>query len=544
MFFAVVVMAYLKTDKKKEGTYLRIVESYRDEEGVSRKRTLHSLGRVEDYTEEMLQRMGARLYELGGGDLRALIGDNIEELGRYNYGFYQIYHKLYQSYGLDRVLGQISKRKKLSYDLSNAVFLMLLERLNDPGSKLCTWTHQSEYLGIEPVELHHLYRSLDQLADHHERIQGCIYRSGRNLFNQKLDVVFFDVTTFYFDSDKEMEGKLRQKGFSKDGKLGKTQILFGLLIDKDKQPIGYEIYSGDTFEGHSFEDALERWKKRYMIDKVILVADRGMLNKKNLAKTVEKGYHFIMGERLKQLSKSVQRELLELDSYQHQWLMKEAGDRPIRIRYKTIKHQGRRIIATYSEKRAKKDAKDREKRLEKAEALLKDPSKLKAKARRHYISMEEGKASLDEEKIKQDQKYDGILAISTNEENLPVEKILDHYRNLYKIEHSFRSFKSHLETRPMFHWTDKRIRGHICLCYIAYALLAQLQLRLEKKKFPLSERKIRKLISKMQLSHIKNGNREFYIRSKLCDQTRSFLNRIGKRPIPNIIPKDLITKYL
>lgn len=544
LFFACVVMAYLKTDKKKEGTYLRIVESYRDGKGVSRKRTLHTLGRIEDYSSEMLQRIGARLYELGGGNLRALIGDDIEELGRYNYGFYQIYHKLYQSYGLDRILGQIAVRKQLSYDLSNAVFLMLLERLNEPGSKLCNWTNQHEYLGITAVDLHHLYRSLDHLADHQARIQGCIYRSGRDLFNQKLDVVFFDVTTFYFDSDKELAGELRQKGFSKDGKLGKTQILFGLLIDTDKQPIGYEIYSGDTFEGHSFEDALERLKKRYLIDKVILVADRGMLSKNNLAKTIEKGYHFIMGERLKQLPKTLQMQLLDTESYQHEWLMKEAAEEQIRIRYKEIRHQGRRIVATFSEKRAQKDAKDREKRLEKAEALLKDPSRLKAKARRHYISVENGKPSLDEEKIKQDQKYDGILAISTNEENLPVEKILDHYRNLYKIEHAFRSFKTHLETRPMFHWTDKRIRGHICLCYIAYALLAQLQLRLEKKKFPLSEKKIRKLIGKMQVSHIKNGNREFYIRSKLCDQTLSFLNRIGKRPIPNIIPKDLITRYL
>jgi len=537
-------MAYLKTDKKSGGNYLRIVESYRDDLGVSRKRTLHNLGRVEDYTPEMLQRMGARLYELGGGDLRALLGDNIEELGRYNYGFYQIYHKLYQSYGLDGMLGKIARRKKLSYDLSNAVLLMLLERLNDPGSKLCNYSNQTEYLGIEEVELHHLYRSLDHLADNQALMQRCIYQSSRDLFNQKLDVVFFDVTTFYFDSDKEKEGELRQKGFSKDGKIGKTQILFGLLIDKDKLPIGYELYAGDSFEGHSFEDALERLKTRYQIDKVIVVADRGMLSKSNLAKTVERGYSFIMGERLKQLPKSIQEQLLDLNTYEHEWIMKQDQDEQIRIRYKTLKHQKRKIIATYSEKRAKKDARDREKRLEKAEALLKDPSKLQAKARRHFISSENGKPSLDQEKIKRSQQYDGFLAISTNEENLPVDQILDHYRNLYKIEHSFRSFKTHLETRPMFHWTDKRIKGHMCLCYIAYALLAQLQLRLKKKNFPLSENKIRKLMSKMQVSHIKNGNREFYLRSKLCDQTRAFLNKIGKRPIPNIIPKKLIANYL
>ncbi|MEM6764952.1 MAG: hypothetical protein AAF655_08505, partial [Bacteroidota bacterium] len=102
----------------------------------------------------------------------------------------------------------------------------------------------------------------------------------------------------------------------------------------------------------------------------------------------------------------------------------------------------------------------------------------------------------------------------------------------------------HLETRPMFHWTDKRIRGHICLCYITYALLARLQVKLEKKKFPLSEKNLRKLLSKMQLSHIINDKREYYLRSALCEQSRAMLNKLGKKPIPNIIPKKLTHNYL
>jgi transposase len=537
-------MAFVKTDKKSSGTYIRIVESYRSDDGPPKQRTLYHLGRVEDYTPEMLQRIGARLIELGGGDLRSLIGDDIEELGRYNYGFHYIYQSLYQGYGLDRVLGRIVRRKKLGYDLSNAVLLMLLERLNDPGSKLANYENQAEYLGIEPVGLHHLYRALDQLADHHEHIQDCIYQSGRNLFNQQLDVVFFDVTTFYFDSDKVHEGSLRQIGFSKDGKLGKTQILFGLLIDKNKQPIGYQLYRGDHFEGHSFVDALDRLKKRYQIDKIIIVADRGMLNTENLSQTVDRGYHFIVGEKLKQLPKAVREPLLDLNSYQKEWIMKESAEEQIRIRYRSIEYKGRTIIATYSEKRAKKDAQEREEKLEKAQALLKEPSKLKAKARRHFITTENGKATLNEKRIKEAKRYDGILAISTNEKNLPLEQILDHYRNLYKIEQSFRSFKSHLETRPMFHWTDKRIQGHMCLCYIAYALLSQLQLKLQKKSFPLSEARLRKLINKMQMSHIRNGKREFYLRAKLCQQSLELLNKVGKKPIPSIIPKDLIIKYL
>lgn len=537
-------VAFLKTDKKASGTYLRIAESYRDEDGRPRNRTLYQLGRVEDYTPEMLQRIGVRLYELGGGDLRALIGDDIEELGRYNYGFYQVYGRVFRNYGLDKVLERVVRRRKLKYDLVSTVLLMLLERLNDPASKLCNYENQSEYLGLPQIELHHLYRALDQLATHSEQVQACIYKEGRNLFNQQLDVVFFDVTTFYFDSDKEIEGDLRQKGFSKDGKIGKTQVLFALLIDTNKQPIGYEIYRGDQFEGHCFVDAIERLKKRYQIARAIIVADRGMLNKHNLNEVVEQDYEFIVGEKLKRLPKALREPLLALDRYDKEWIMQEDGDESIRIRYKTIEHEGRTIIATYSEKRARKDAAEREQKVEKALNLLKNPSKLEAKARRHFIITQNGKASLNEAKIKEAARYDGILAISTNAKNMPLDQVLDHYRNLYKIERAFRSFKTYLETRPMFHWTDKRIEGHICLCYMAYALLSSLQLRLQKKHYPLSENTLRKLIAKMQLSHIRNGKREFYLRSKNCDQTRSLLHRLGIKPIPAIIPKELIIKYL
>ena len=143
-------------------------------------------------------------------------------------------------------------------------------------------------------------------------IQQQIFTTGRNLFNQKLDVVFYDVTTFYFESEVEKEGELRQMGFGKDGKIGNTQILFCMMIDRDKNPIGYRIFKGDTYEGHTFEKALEDLTKQYQIDKIIVVADRGMLSKNNLQITTDKGYEFIIGERLKTLPKAIQNPLLDL----------------------------------------------------------------------------------------------------------------------------------------------------------------------------------------------------------------------------------------
>lgn len=526
-------------DKKPSGQYIRIIESYRDENGKPKTRTLHSLGRVDSFSTESLKRIGQRLYELGGGDLKDLLGEKVSEEGRYNYGFVQVYRKVLSFYGL----GRIAKKKKLTFSLIEAVLLLLVERLNDPCSKLGSFFHQEEYMGLEPLSLQHLYRSLDYLADHSQLIQQTIFQTGRDLFNQKLDVVFYDVTTFYFESEIEKEGTLRQKGFSKDGKIGSTQVVFAMLIDRFKQPIGYKLYNGNLWEGHTYEQMVESLKKEYQIDNIVLVADRGMLNSNNLSITIEKGYDFIMGERLKTLPREVQSSLLNLDSYQNEWMSTSTD--PIHVRYTVVPYNDRKIMATYSEKRATKDRKEREEKLRKAELLLKKPSQLKKKAQHYYLKNTEGeKYVVDTEKIKNSEKYDGFLAIAYQAKDLSNEQVLDHYHHLYQIEHSFRTFKGYLETRPMFHWTDKRIEGHICLCYIAYSLLNHLQLRLTKKGTPLTEQAIRDHLNKMQLSLVKQGDKYFYLRSKITQEGHHILSSVAEKTIPDLIPKDHIINYL
>ena len=202
-----------------------------------------------------------------------------------------------------------------------------------------------------------------------------------------------------------------------------------------------------------------------------MVADRGMLSKNNIALTTEKGYEFILGERLKSLPKAVQTLLLDMTQYKHQWIYTDNKGEEILIKYSTIQHEGKSIIATYSAKRAKKDKQDREDKLATAKKLIANPALLKKKPVRFFLQSDgKEKYTLDEQKIQQSEKYDGFLAISTNNKTLSPTQVLEQHKQLYKIEHSFRTFKSHLETRPMFHWTDRRIEGHICLCYMAFAL--------------------------------------------------------------------------
>lgn len=538
-------MAFLRIDRKQSGQYISIAETYRTEAGKVRTRILYNLGSVADYTPEELQRIGSRLYELGGGELKTLFGENSKEVARYNYGYVQVYNSIAKHYKLDVLLKRVERKHKLSFDLYNSVLLLLLERLQEPCSKRASWFNQSDYLGLQPVALHHLYRALDKLADNSKLLQRQIFETGRDLFNRQLDVVFYDVTTLYFESQQENEGSLRQMGFGKDGKIGKTQILFCMLIDQDKQPVGYRIFKGDTFEGHTFEKALDDLKNEYQIEKVIVVADRGMLSSHNIEVTQQKGYEFILGERLKNLPKKQQEELLDINRYQKQWIYIDNEDQPIIVRYTTLELEGKKIIATYSEKRAKKDRHDREKKLQTAQTLLKNPSLLKKKPSRFFLKAENNQQYvLDEAKIKQQERYDGFLAISTNNTSLEATEILSQYKQLFKIEHSFRTFKSHLEMRPMFHWTNKRIEGHICLCYIAFTLLNHVLLKTKEANLNLTENSLRKTLDKMQMSLIEQDQKKIYLRSAENQEQKQLISALKLRPMPHVSKSHQLPKII
>ncbi len=532
-------MAFLKVERKASGTYLRIAESYRNQSGKPSSRVLYSIGKVEDYTPEQLRHIGVRLFELGGGDVKALLDGEVFEKVRYNYGYVWVLSKAMQHYGLADLLRRVSRKSKLKFDLRAAILLMLVERLHDPCSKRSNWNHRAEYIGLPALSLHHLYRALDGLAKHTRLIQQQIFQTGRDLFNQQLDVVFYDVTTLYFESETEHPDELRQFGFSKDGKIGNTQILFCMLIDRQKNPISYRIFKGNTFEGHTLQSALEDLKTQYHIDKIVVVADRGMLSKNNLEQITTRGYEFIMGERIKSLPQAVQTTLLDLSQYKYEWIYTDHQDQNVVVQYTTLQHEGKTIIATYSDKRAAKDRHDREQKIETANHLLKQPSLIAKKASRFYLTAKgDQQYELNSEKIKSDQAYDGILAIATNNTSLGTADILDHYKQLYKIEHTFRTFKHHLEIRPMFHWTDRRIEGHICLCYIAYTLQHFILQKASQLKTPLTENSLRQMLDAMQLSLLQHNENEIYIRSKPHEQEGALLQLLGIKPLLPLTAKD------
>ena len=270
------------------------------------------------------------------------------------------------------------------------------------------------------------------------------------------------------------------------------------------------------------------------------------MNKENIEIITNIGFEFIVGDRLKNMSPKIKEQLLDLKKYQQDWVYIDNDNEKCVIRYTTLKQDDKTIIATYSAKRARKDKYDRDQILQKAQVLLTKPEQLKSKASRYFLkplTPTSEQYVIDEAKIKQQEKYDGFLAISTNNKTLGTTDALDQYKQLFKIEHSFRTFKSHLEIRPMFHWTDKRIEGHICLCYMAFTMQHWLLQKLKNLPIPITEAIIRQMLDKMQVSLLQHNDKKVFLRSTPQPHETKIQQALGLKSLPAIMPQNLLHTF-
>lgn len=294
------------------------------------------------------------------------------------------------------------------------------------------------------------------------------------------------MTTLYFEASDEDD--LRKAGFSKDGKHSNPQIFIGLLVGLGGYAIGYDIFEGNTYEGHTLIPFLEKMQIKFSLDKPIVIADSGLLSKDNLLALEDNGYQFIIGARIKNEDKSTQAQIKEHDFSQDNYYLqdKEKVDAEGVIRE-------RRLIVHYSDKRAKKDSYNRERGLKRLEKRLKSgkltKSNINNRGYNKYLEMEgEVTIRIDYEKYNADAIWDGLKGYITNTE-LSNQEVLDNYNNLWHIEKAFRMSKTDLRIRPIYHRLKHRIEAHICISFTAYTIYKELERVLKVEKSNLSLRK-------------------------------------------------------
>lgn len=544
---------FIKITKAKTSRYVQLVRSYR-EEGRVKHQVILNLGKLEEIENNpSFQRLAKRLAEISklpqSADLR-----DCSEAEIVNWG-YLIYQKIWQEYGLDKLLSQLARNRKVQFSLSEASFLMVVEHLLQPRSKLATYHHQAHFANLPQVTLNQLYRSLDLLCDYKEQLEEALFAANCHLFNLKIDIVFYEVTTFSFESVRT--DSLRDFGFSKNGKFQEVQVVMGLLIDGEGRPIGYELFPGNTFDGKTLETVLAALRKRFHLRRVIIVADRGTNSKLNLKKITEEGYSYLFASRLKKMSKAVQKEIFT-GSYEEMEFPEGSEDK---VRYQVIDYVNKvkdergkiselpeQLLITYSEKRAKKDREDRRRLLEKARLLLEEKSKIKAGNKRgskkYLKEITSGPVdwALDEEAIRREEKFDGYYGIQTSEKSLGPQEVLLAYHTLWKIEESFRIMKSTLEVQPIFHWTEKRIKGHFVACFLAFLLERTLELKLKQAGESPSGEQIREALNSLNFSKVNLDNQTYLIKTRGTELSKKILRLLHFQPLPNVMLSEEFAK--
>jgi len=540
---------FIKTTRNASGqTYYHLVESYRDDDGKSRHRTLLSLGRKgEDQIDNLLEAIAKHRDILTAAEMAKAI----DVKDTYILGPLLVLERQFESSGIDKVLDNIAKRHpKLGFDLRQAVFTMVAARFVRPGSKLKIFEHEQKrlYPGLVngDLELHQLYRTLDILCEHKDEIEHDLFWHDRDLLAQPVDVVLYDLTTLRFESTVNVEGTLRRFGYSKEMRSDCTQVVLGLMVTPEGIPLGFEVYPGNTFEGVTVKDIAMKMRDKFKVRRFIFVADRGLFSANNLDVLREQNGEFIVGMKL-----GVFRDKHDIyyDGSKLKWLNDDLG-------YHETEHKGDRVIVTWSKVRAKRDQKSREDVVNKIrKKLIGDGTALKKLAThssyRKYVK-EESKAKLvlDEVAIAEEAKRDGYFGIITNIKDMKAEDVVANYKTLWEVEDAFGELKGTLKARPVFHWSDDRIIGHLTLCFMAYLCEALMTKSLRDKGFILDTAATKKKIIEQRPLTVVEAMRELnevraipvtlrgkttWVRTDIAGNANKLLAAVGRKPPPKVL---------
>jgi transposase len=380
--------------------------------------------------------------------------------------------------GVELLLGKIFD--EIGFNKINDLLFrqLVLSRISFPVSKLKTSDYLRRYHLID-INEDAIYRYLDKLDNSQKQIiQTISYQHTLKIMNNNISIVFYDVTTLYFECD--LEDEIRRRGFSKEGKHQNPQIVLGLLVSIDGYPLAYEIFEGNKFEGHTILPVINRFREVYKINKLVIISDAGLMSNENIVNLQTNGYEFILGARIKNENKTIKEQILALKL--------KNGESAIIKKDSQIN-----LIISYTNARATKDKFNRQKGLNKLEKQITTGKLTKTNINKRgynkYLKLEgEIKVSIDRNKFEEDSCWDGLKGYLTNTK-LSKKEVIENYQHLWNIEKAFRITKSDLKIRPVYHRLERRIQAHICISFVAYKIYKELERQLKNKKTSLTPEK-------------------------------------------------------
>ena len=521
--------------KNKPIYYLQIVESYREKD-KTRHRVLGTLGKEEDLLangtiENLIEKFAAWSKQY------LLISKSEESIrDALIYGPLLVVNHLWKQLQMQPLLEGIQQQYKIEFSLEQALKLMISNRLIDPLSKSATFNWKEKVYGEnwDQLELQYLFRSLDIIAEHQDMLEKCFFEKTRSLFKSPISIVFYDLTTIYFES--QQADALRRYGYSKDNKTDCVQVVLGLGINQDGLPISYHLFPGNTFEGKTVVPVLNKLKKDFLLEKIIFVGDKSIVGNEVMQEISSAGYEYIIAAKISKVSAEYHPGILNRKNYS-------------RIDDIISAHQiiaeDQRLVLGHSTKRAERDKKQRELLIERLQKKLDKSSKPKSitkSAYNSYLTMEgESRMVIDPKKVEEHAKWDGFFGFYTNNQSMSNKQIVLTYQMLWQIENSFRILKSTLDLRPVYHWTEKRIQGHIMICFLSLYMLRAIEYKINRQeKLNISTDEIFDHLQKIRAVTINAYKKQVVMRTEITDENNLILRTLGIKIPPVILEENVV----
>jgi transposase len=394
---------------------------------------------------------------------------------------------------------------------------LVVARLAFPLSKLKTIEYLYRYQGTS-LDIDAVYRFLDKLNDKLKpQVEQIAFTHTKRVLKNNISVVFYDMTTLYFEASDEDD--LRKTGFNKDGKHQCPQIYIGLLVGLGGYAIGYDIFEGDIYEGHTLIPFIEKISLKFNLNKPVVVADAGLLSTENIAALEAQNYEYIIGARPKNESAAIKTKILN-----NQF----SDGTTISLN----KSEDTRLIINYSQARAKKDAYNRKRGLNRLEKQVKSgkltKSNINNKGYNKYLKLNgDVNIEIDYGKYNLDQEWEGLKGYVTNTK-LTDSEVMENYKNLWHIEKAFRMSKTDLRIRPIYHRLRNRIEAHICISFTAYCIYKELERMLYEEKSTLSLKKAAELTHNMyQITYVLPESRQTKSKLLNMDEQQAELYRLA-----------------
>lgn len=524
----------VKKQKNSDGQireYLCVVKGWR-ENGKVRQKQIANLGRLDLLRESgNLGRLAEKLNELAGRQAWIDWSRDVKSEWSKHFGVIQVLKAIWKRLRISEVLQEEEQMSKQEYSLHDAVMAMVINRLVKPGSKLETWRWKDRVYepAWEDLNLQHMYRAMDYLVERKDRIEQSLFGRRDDLFGKQLDLVLFDTTTIKYWGEHS-NSELLKHGHSKEKRMDLRQIIIGVLMSQDGMPLAHEVWEGNQSDQKSLKVIVRNLQDKYDIGKVVIVCDRGMVSKKNFEEMEQAEYEYIVGVKMRHLDASKKNTLLGMAGFEE---VKEN----LWVKERTL--EGRRYLVCYNPEEATREAQRREffkKIIQKKVMDYSFKDWIVKNGYKKYVTIEgkDWQIKMNEERLEEEKIYDGKWVLLTNTEYSAKDCAL-YYKSLSQVEQGFRDLKSRIETGPIYHWTTRRIRAHVFICFLALLLKIAFQKALKQADPKAVYSEVLQALKDVKATKFQVKDRELILRTALPEKAHLGFRAAGIR-----IPGDIL----